>query len=158
MVIFFRCSQPRPGTLVARYVRVCRMNPGTHQYECGAWLDEETGLNREANLLRQLCRVDRDPRDQSRLIELLGLINYKVLTGNRVYIQVGGIVYRTLFGLYWRSVYTGVEHYLLRCQEISNGMWTEGGTSVSMVDLPIVHTNNGWTAQGHSLMFLLNRD
>src|SRR5215217_7553241 len=57
-------------------------------------------------------------RDQSRLMDLLGRINYKILTGKRVYVEVGGVVYRTLFGGYWRSVFTGNEHYLLRCETI----------------------------------------
>jgi len=150
------------------------MNPETQrqetpQYEPGAWRTNERTLPREAreahlfSALRQLDTVEldsnhRNPRDQSRLIELLGLINYRILTGNRVYIQVGGIVYNTLCGLYWRSVFTGVEHYLLRCQEVSGGIWAEGSIAVDMIDLPIALTNDGWSAQGNSLMFILNRD
>jgi len=141
----------------------------TKEYEPGAWRTNENTLGREAreeHLFSHLRQFDaaeldsthRNPRDQSRLIELLGLINYRILTGNRVYIQVGGIVYNTLFGLYWRSVFTGVEHYLLRCQEVSGGIWTEGSIAVDMIDLPIAFTSDGWSAQGHSLMFILNRD
>jgi hypothetical protein len=136
------------------------MEEETHQYETGSWRTDEAALPREAYLSQphDIEPVDRDVRDRSRLLFLLGLINYKILTGKRVYVEVGGIVYRTLYGGYWRSVFTGVEHYLLRCQEISGGMWTEGGTSVGMVDLPITHTKEGWAAKGHSLMFMLHRD
>jgi len=138
----------------------------THQYEAGAWRNSETSLLSEAYLFPQLHQFDtveldpahRNARDQSRLMDLLGLINYKILTGNRVYIEVGGIVYKTLCGLYWRSVFTGVEHYLLRCQEVSGGIWAEGSIAVDMIDLPIASTRDGWSAQGHSLMFMLNRD
>lgn len=91
-------------------------------------------------------------------MHLLGSINYKIVKGNRVYVEVGGVVYKTLWGLYWRSVFTGVEHYLLRCQQISGSVWAEGSTAVDMIDLPITRTNEGWTAKGYSLMFMLNRD
>lgn len=133
----------------------------TLQYHSEAWRDDETGLRSESYLLFQLNQFDNaapDAREQTRLLHLLGLINYRILKGNRVYIQVGGAVYKTLYGCYWRSVFTGVEHYLLRCQEISGGMWAEGSSALGMIDLPISHTKDGWTAQGHSLMFMLNRD
>src|SRR5215472_9370331 len=97
-----------------------------------------------------------DARERSRLLRLLGLINYRILCGSKVYIEVGGTVYKTLSGLYWRSVFTGVEHYLLRCEEVSGGIWTEGSSAVDLVDLPIVNTRDGWSAQGHSLMFMLS--
>ena len=132
-----------------------------HEYEAEAWRNDETTLRREASLLSPLHQFDAvvpSAREQSRLLHLLGLINYKILTGNKVYIEVGGTVYKTLYGGYWRSVFTGVEHYLFRCQEISGGMWTEGSTALGLIDLPIVHTKEGWTAKGHSLMFMLNRD
>jgi hypothetical protein len=94
-------------------------------------------------------------REQCRLLDLLGRINYKILSGNRVYVEVDGVVYKTLYGGYWRSVFTGIEHYLLRCEQVSGGAWTdEGNTSV---DLPIAYSNDGWTARGSSLSFLLNR-
>ena len=131
-----------------------------HRYECGAWRDDDT-VPGESHLFRQLSQfeiVNPDARERSRLLRLLGLINYKVLTGNRIYIEVGGTVYKTLYGGYWRSVFTGVEHYLLRCQQISGGIWTEGSTEVDVIDLPIAHTEEGWTAKGHSLMFMLSRD
>ena len=95
-------------------------------------------------------------REQCRLLDLLGRINYKILSGNRVYVEVDGVVYKTLYGGYWRSVFTGIEHYLLRCEQVSGNVWRqEGKTSV---DLPIAYSDNGWTARGHSLSFILNRD
>ena len=138
-----------------------RHRQGRPEYEAEAWRNDETPLRREAYLpspLRQFDAVAPNAREQSRLLHLLGLINYRILTGKKVYIEVGGIVYKTLYGGYWRSVFTGVEHYLFRCQEISGGMWTEGSTELGMIDLPIVHTKEGWTTKGHSLMFMLTRD
>ena len=148
-------KRERPGQRTQQYWK------GTNRYEPEAWRTDETTLPREAYLqpqLNQFDTVNPDARERSRLFRLLGLINYKILTGNRVYVEVGGIVYRTLYGGYWRSVFTGVEHYLLKCQAVSGGIWTEGSTAVDMIDLPIAHTKDGWTAQGHSLMFMLNRD
>src|SRR5918995_2389583 len=96
------------------------------------------------------------PREQTRLLELLGRINYRIISGKRVYVEVDGVVYKTLYGGYWRSVFTGIEHYLLRCEQVSGNVWRqEGKTSV---DLPIAYSDNGWTARGHSLSFILNRD
>ena len=89
---------------------------------------------------------------------LLGRINYKILSGNRVYVEVGGVVYKTLYGGYWRSVFTGLEHYLLRCERISGSLWTEESREAAVVDLPIAYSNDGWTARGHSLSFMLSRD
>ena len=136
-----------------------RHRQGRHEY--GAWRNDDTTLISESYSLSQLHSFDAvvpSAREQSRLLHLLGLINYKILTGKKVYIEVGGTVYKTLYGGYWRSVFTGVEHYLFRCQEVSGGMWTEGSTALGLIDLPIVHTKAGWTAQGHSLMFMLTRD
>ena len=99
-----------------------------------------------------------DARERSRLFRLLGRINYKVLTGTSVYIEVGGKVYRTLYGGYWRSVFTGVEHYLLRCQEVSGSIWADGSSAINEIDLPIAHSKDGWTAKGYSLMFMLSRE
>lgn len=133
----------------------------TLPYEFGAWRNEETTPISEATLLCYLRQPDianPDARDRSRLLQLLGSINYRILKGNRVYFEVGGVVYKTLWGLYWRSVFTGVEHYLLRCQQISGGIWNEESGAVDMIDLPITRTKEGWTAKGHSLMFMLNRD
>ncbi len=96
-------------------------------------------------------------RDQTRVLELLGRINYKIIKGKRVYIEAGGVVYKTLYGGYWRSVFTGVEHYLFRCEQVSS-IWSLESSAESAVDLPIVFSNNGWTANGHSLSFMLAND
>src|SRR5688500_12681392 len=95
-------------------------------------------------------------REQCRLLDLLGRINYRILSGNRVYVEVDGVVYKTLYGGYWRSVFTGIEHYLLRCEQVSGNVWSNDGKT--SVDLPIAYSDNGWTAKGHSLSFILNRD
>ncbi|HET6979483.1 MAG TPA: hypothetical protein VFI24_24330 [Pyrinomonadaceae bacterium] len=100
--------------------------------------------------------ADPSAREQCRLLDLLGRINYKILSGNRVYVEVDGIVYKTLYGGYWRSVFTGIEHYLLKCEQVSNNAW--GRDDDTSIDLPIAYSNDGWTAKGHSLSFILNRD
>ena len=97
-------------------------------------------------------------REQSRLMDLLGRINYKILTGNRVYVEVGGVVYRTIYGGYWRSVFTGIEHYLLRCEQIHGALWSEDEEDAAIVDLPIAFSKDGWVASGQSLSFILSRD
>jgi hypothetical protein len=97
-------------------------------------------------------------REQTLLLDLLGRINYKIISGKRVYVEVGGIVYKTLYGGYWRSVFTGLEHYLLRCEQVSDSVWADENESSPIVDLPIAYSNEGWTASGHSLSFMLSRD
>jgi len=99
--------------------------------------------------------ADPTARDQCRLLDLLGRINYRILSGNRVYIEVEGVVYKTLFGGYWRSVFTGMEHYLLRCERVSSAAWADDMPTA--VDLPIAYSAGAWTTSGHSLSFLLNR-
>jgi hypothetical protein len=95
-------------------------------------------------------------REQCGLLDLLGRINYRILSGNKVYVEVGGVVYKTIYGGYWRSVFTGIEHYLLHCEQVSTAVWKEEKTTA--IDLPIAYSNGGWTTRGHSLSFLLNRD
>jgi hypothetical protein len=95
-------------------------------------------------------------REQCRLLDLLGRINYRILSGNRVYVEVGGVVYKTIYGGYWRSVFTGIEHYLLHCEQVSSAVWKEEKSTA--VDLPIAYSKSGWTTRGHSLSFILNRD
>ena len=114
------------------------------QYEPEAWRDDH--------------QSDGGPsmREQCRLLDLLGRINYRILSGNRVYVEVGGVVYKTIYGGYWRSVFTGIEHYLLRCEQVSTAVWKEEKTTA--IDLPIAYSNGGWTTSGHSLSFILNRD
>jgi hypothetical protein len=107
--------------------------------------------------------LPRNPsvKEQTMVLDLLGRINYRIISGNRVYVEVGGIVYKTLYGGYWRSVFTGLEHYLLRCEQVSDSVWADDdddSETGNVVDLPIAYSNEGWTASGHSLSFMLTRD
>jgi hypothetical protein len=111
------------------------------QYEPEAW--------------RDFSAARPTAREQTRLLDLLGRINYRILKGNRVYVEVEGVVYKTLYGGYWRSVFTGSEHYLLRCEQVSSSAWASDNQGP--VDLPIAYSKSGWTTKGHSLSFLLNR-
>lgn len=111
------------------------------QYEPEAW--------------RDFSVASPTAREQTRLLDLLGRINYRILKGNRVYVEVEGVVYKTLYGGYWRSVFTGSEHYLLRCEQVSSAAWADDDRGP--VDLPIAYSKSGWTTSGHSLSFLLNR-
>ena len=92
------------------------------------------------------------------MLELLGRVNYKIIKGSKVYIEVDGVVYKTLYGGYRRSVFTGIEHYLLRCEQVSGSIWAEENLTSEAVDLPIAYSNDGWTACGHSLSFMLARE
>lgn len=124
------------------------------QYQPEQWRQRDEDLD-DVSLFGE--RLEPNVRDQSRLLELLGLINYKILTGNKVYIEAGGVVYKTLYGAYWRSVFTNIEHYLLKCEEISGSLWADDDAP-SVVDLPIAYSNGGWTAGGCSLSVMLCRD
>jgi|GEM_PF-614662 len=130
------------------------MNRKPPQYNPGQWRNG-TAVHQEDRIL---AHTDPDAREQSRLFDLLGNINYKILTGNRIYVEVGGVRYRTLYGGYWRSVFTGIQHFLLRCEQIPNPMWNDDDDKSSVVDLPIAYSTEGWTASGQSLSFVLNRD
>jgi hypothetical protein len=124
------------------------------QYEPEAWRHDDAAGDESAGF--QSPGLHPTAREQSRLFDLLGRINYKILNGTRVYVEVDGVVYRTVYGGYWRSVFTGIEHFLLRCEQVSGNAWNqESGTAI---DLPIAYSNNGWTARGRSLSFILNRD
>jgi hypothetical protein len=124
------------------------------QYQPEQWRQQDDSID-DVRLFTHHDSDNSKPgvRDQSRLLELLGMINYKILTGNKVYIEAGGVVYKTLYGAYWRSVFTNIEHYLLKCEEISGSLWAEDGAT-PVVDLPIDYSNGGWTAGGHSLTLL----
>jgi len=137
----------------------------TLQYEPESWRRAEVGGQKsEVRDPRSAISPDvlkeshPDVRDQTRILELLGRINYKIIKGSRVYIEVGGVVYKTLYGGYWRSVFTGVEHYLFRCEQVSGFIWADESCTDTAVDLPIVYSNDGWTASGYSLSFMLSRD
>lgn len=97
-------------------------------------------------------------RDESLLFDLIGKIDHKILRGIAVYIEVQGIAYRVLYGVYWRSIYSGIAYWGLRCEEIKGGMWSEGGNATTQVDIPICYTPQGWVVEGQSLNFLLYQD
>lgn len=128
--------------------------PPAPQYKPEAWRDENPSA--DDDLLNSPSAWIPSKRDQCRLLDLLGRINYRILSGKRVYVEVDGVVYKTLYGGYWRSVFTGIEYYLLRCEQVSGSAWTQENSS--SVDLPIAYSKDGWTARGHSLSFILNRD
>ena len=121
-------------------------------YKPEAWRDS----SRDDRVNTPASAADPTMREQCRLLDLLGRINYRILSGNKVYVEVDGVVYKTLYGGYWRSVFTGIEHYLLRCEQVSGNVWRQDGKT--SIDLPIAYSDNGWTAKGHSLSFILNRD
>jgi len=136
------------------------------QYQPEAW---RTGENDWGNGARgrgkgsvigssQRPELSPDVYEQTRVLELLGRVNYKIIKGSRVYVEVDGVVYKTLYGGYWRSVFTGIEHYLLRCEQVSGFVWAEEDLTGEAVDLPIAYSNDGWTAGGYSLSFMLSRD
>ena len=134
----------------------------TLQYQPETWRTDDPGSSREQEQFTgsaQHLRSEPHPdvRDQTRVLELLGRINYKIIKGKRVYVEVGGVVYKTLYGGYWRSVFTGDEHYLLRCEQVSGSVWADENCATA-VDLPIAYSHRGWTASGYSLSFMLARD
>lgn len=116
----------------------------------------ETWREREAP--NRATPIHPEVREQTRILELLGRVNYKIIEGKRVYVEVDGVVYKTLYGGYWRSVFTGIEHHLLRCVRVSGSIWAEESSAGTAVDLPIAFSSNGWTAMGHSLTFILSRE
>jgi hypothetical protein len=133
---------------------------GKYYPEPGAWRDDSPhGLEETARAhVNAVVAVDSTPREQSKLLELLGLINFKILSGQSLYLEVEGIVYKILYGAYWCSVFTGAEHYFLRCDEVADGMWVEGNVAPVKVDLAIRYTDDGWLVKGHSLKFIVYRD
>jgi hypothetical protein len=125
----------------------------------GSWRDDETRFLKEAKQqLKSIETADLSAQDQSKLLELLGLINFKILSGDSLYLEVDGTSYKVLYGVYWRSVFTGAEHYLLRCSEITEGMWIEGCGAASQVDLAIRYQDGGWIVKDCSLKFIVFRD
>ena len=137
------------------------------QYQPETWREDDrpevSGQRSAVSAFRRGYLGDQGPmqptvRDQTKLLELMGKINFKIIKGSRVYIEVGGVVYKTLYGGYWRSVFTGVEHYLFRCEQVSGAVWADDSEEDAAIDLPIVYSNDGWTASGHSLSFMLARE
>ncbi|HKS28344.1 MAG TPA: hypothetical protein VJS44_11015 [Pyrinomonadaceae bacterium] len=94
-------------------------------------------------------------RDESRLFDLIGRIDHRVLQGHSFYIQIRGTAYKILYGVYWRSIYSDKQFWGLRCEEIERGMWAEDDTDTTCIDLPIRYTDEGWTVEEQSLQFLL---
>jgi hypothetical protein len=139
--------------------------PVLPRYDPEAWMNDD-GPRRQIDIdVGMLAGVSQtggslnpDIRQQTLILDLLGKINYKILSGKRVYIEVGGVVYKTLYGGYWRSVFTGLEHYLLRCEQVSDAVWAVDDPEAAIIDLPIAYSTEGWTARGHSLSFMLSRD
>lgn len=149
-------------------MRSKQRKPALPQCEPGRWRNDD-GPRRQIDILdvRMLAGLpvtnakgpaNPDIRQQTLILDLLGKINYKILSGKRVYIEVGGVVYKTLYGGYWRSVFTGLEHYLLRCEQVSDAVWSVDDPETAIIDLPIAYSNEGWTARGHSVAFMLSRD
>jgi len=122
------------------------MDRAKHRYQPETWRADQ---NRQTT---------PTPWEQTRILELLGRINYKIVQGKRVYVEVDGVVYKTLYGGYWRSVFTGVEHYLLRCEQVSGSPWADDERNNWIVDLPIAYSDHAWTTNGHSLSYMLSRD
>ena len=122
------------------------------------WRKGDNFLSPEQDLFIRRHRSDPDVRDQTLILELLGRVNYKIIKGQRVYVEAEGVVYKTLYGGYWRSVFTGIEHYLLKCEKVSGSIWTEGTAPPDVVDLPIAFSNDGWTTSGYGISFMLSRE
>src|SRR5215210_1223937 len=86
-------------------------------------------------------------KDESRLFDLIGKIDHKILCGVAVYIEVQGIAYKVLYGVYWRSIYSGIAYWGLRCEQIKGGMWSEESRATTQVDIPICHSPQGWVVE-----------
>lgn len=97
-------------------------------------------------------------RDESLLFDLIGRIDHKILQGVAVYIEVHGTAYKVLYGVYWRSIYSGIAYCGLKCEAIERGMWADGRQATDQVDIPIRHSPEGWVVEGQSLRYLLYRD
>ena len=130
------------------------------QYEPESWRNAQCSLSPKDCVFAWHNQSHTPPgvRERSLILELLGAINYKLVRGKRVYIEAGGVVYKTLYGGYWRSVFTGIEHYLVRCEQVSGSRWIEDADRAAVIDLQIGHSRDGWTASGHSLWFMLSQD
>ena len=90
-----------------------------------------------------------DASEQSRLFNLLGRINYIILRGDSVYLQVRGTVYKVIYGVYWQSVFSGRQHWGLRCAEVGHGAWAEDDAE-AYINLPLRYTTAGWVIEAES--------
>ena len=115
-------------------------------------------LQEDASSICDLQITAPSARDESRLFDLIGRIDHKVLQGYSFYIQIRGIAYKVLYGVYWRSVYSDKQFWGLRCEEIERGMWADDNSDTTRIDLPISYTEDGWAVEEQSLQLLLNRD
>lgn len=113
-------------------------------------------LQRDPSGLCELQIAAPSACEESRLFDLIGKIDHRVLQGHSLYIQIRGTAYKILYGVYWRSVYSGKQFWGLRCEEIERGMWAESDSDTTRIDLPIHYTDEGWTVEEQSLQFLLN--
>jgi hypothetical protein len=143
------------------------MDSESYSEETG-YLDETDALTAPAYLSKSFSQPASNvcdlqisapsAREESRLFDLIGTIDHKVLQGYSLYIQVRGIAYKVLYGVYWRSVYSDQQFWGLRCEEIERCMWADDEPDTLCIDLPIRYTEEGWTVESQSLQFLLNRD
>ena len=68
---------------------------GTNHPSPGSWRDDETRFLKEAKQqLKSIETAELSPQDQSKLLELLGLINFKILSGDSLYLEVDGARYK----------------------------------------------------------------
>lgn len=111
-----------------------------------AWKHGELPLAGEAPVddVAPFGRRGMSPEDRRELFDLLSQVNFRILRGERMYLRARGVAHRILYGGYWRSIHTGAEHYLLRCAEIEEGIWLDGGGSANEIDLTIRHASDGW--------------
>ncbi len=117
-----------------------------------------TSLAQSASSVYELQITVPSATEESRLFDLIGRIDHKVLQGYSFYIQIRGIAYKVLYGVYWKSVYSDEQFWGLRCEEIERNMWAEGSADTNRIDLPISYTEDGWAVEEQSLQLLLNRD
>jgi hypothetical protein len=128
------------------------------EYEPESWRGESSSVKGGTFSVLDQSQSSPSAREQTKCLELLGKVNYKIIHGSRVYVEVGGVVYKTHYGGYWRSVFTGIEHYLLRCEQVSGSIWAEENSTPGAVDLPIAYSNDAWSASGYSISFMLSRE
>jgi hypothetical protein len=134
-----------------------KMNHIGSESQQGRWLDPVPD-EAVSVLLTDHQNISLTSRDESLLFDLIGKIDHKILQGVAVYIEVQGTAYKVLYGVYWRSIYSGIAYWGLRCEAIEKGMWAEGNQATDKVDIPICNTPEGWAVEGQSLRFLLYRD
>src|SRR5258705_7465181 len=91
------------------------------QYKPEAWRHDDATRSVDFDLTSQMsvfirnhrAQTNPDVRDQTLILDLLGRINYKILSGKRVYVEVGGVVYKTLYGGFLGSSFPRLQQYPL---------------------------------------------